>query len=72
MVNHFLVPKHRKLSEKEVTSLLIKYSITKNQLPKIKKNDAALKELEIEPGDVIEIERKSFAGKSYYYRVVEE
>jgi len=72
MVNHFLVPKHRKLSEKEVTSLLIKYSITKNQLPKIKINDPALKEFDVEIGDVIEIERRSFAGKSYYYRMVEE
>ena len=70
--NNFLVPNHRKLEEAEVESLLNKYSINKNQLPKIKKKDPALKGLGAEVGDVIEITRKSFVGETKYYREVIE
>ncbi len=70
--NNFLIPKHRKLDEKEVTSLLKKYKISKQELPIIKLSDPALSDLNVEVGDVVEIERKSFAGKTKYYRVIEE
>ncbi|MBU4242327.1 MAG: DNA-directed RNA polymerase subunit H, partial [Nanoarchaeota archaeon] len=41
------------------------------QLPKISKNDPAIKELEVKKGDLIKIERKSpTIGKSIFYRVV--
>lgn len=75
MAEHILVPKHEVLKEKEVKELLSKYGITKNELPKILKDDAALNDLNPTPkvGDVIKITRKSpTAGESLYYREVIE
>ncbi len=70
---NILVPTHRKLSEAEVSEVLKKYSIEDTtKLPKIKTSDAALAELGVEVGDVVEISRTSFAGSSKYYRVVIE
>lgn len=69
--NHVLIPKHTKITKKEAQELLRKYNITQNQLPKISKNDAAIKHLEVEPGDIIKIERESpTSGKTVFYRVV--
>ena len=70
---NFLIPKHKKLSESQINSLLKEYSLESvSKLPKIKSNDPALAELGVEIGDVIEIIRTSFAGKTKYYRVVTE
>ena len=43
-----------------------------NKLPKIKVKDPALADLGLQVGDVVEITRVSFAGKSKYYRLVVE
>ena len=68
---HILTPKHLKISEKEKTQLFEKYHVTSKEMPKILKTDAALRELEAKPGDVIKIVRKSpTAGESFFYRVV--
>jgi DNA-directed RNA polymerase subunit H (RpoH/RPB5) len=70
---NILIPKHRKLSKDEVSSLLEKYSLDNVfLLPKINIKDKGLSFYvdEVEEGDVIEIERNSFAGKTKYYRVV--
>jgi DNA-directed RNA polymerase subunit H (RpoH/RPB5) len=70
---NFLIPKHRKLAEQEIISVLDKYELTSIlKLPKIKKGDPGLAELEAQVSDVIEITRNSFAGQSKYYRVVIE
>ncbi len=70
---NILIPNHKKISPQEVEKLLAKHNL-KNilQLPKIKTSDVALKEMELEAGDVVEITRRSFAGESKYYRVVIE
>ncbi len=71
VVQHILVPKHTKLSSEEMDKLLIELNITSSQLPKILKSDAAIKHMNAEPGEVIEIERASpTAGKTKFYRVV--
>lgn len=71
--SNFLIPEHRKLAEEEVTKILEKYSLeSKFKLPMIKLKDPALEGLEVEIGDVIEITRESFAGKSKYFRLVVE
>jgi len=68
---HILVPKHAKLSEKDKQSLIEKYHITVFDLPLISKKDAALHELDVKPGDVVKITRKSpTAGEAVYYRCV--
>ncbi len=66
---HIFQPKHSKLKPEEVSQLLNKFNISRSQLPRIKKGDAALP-LDVEAGDVIKVERKSERGKEEYYRVV--
>ena len=70
---HILTPKHMKLSEKEKAQLFEKYHVTSKELPKILKTDAAIRELDAKPGDIIKIMRKSStAGYSVFYRVVSD
>ena len=72
--DHEAVPEHRKLDEEEIEEVLERYDTEKNNLPKIERTDAALKNKDnIEVGDVIEIVRDSpTAGESIYYRRVVE
>lgn len=71
--SNFLIPKQKKLTPEEVTSVLEKHNVDSiSKLPKIKVKDKGIADLEVELGDVIEIERESFAGKTKYYRVVVE
>jgi len=66
-----LVPKSRILSEEEVTTLLTKYNISKQQLPRILAIDSVAKVLKAKPGQVIEFERTNkSAGLSNYYRIL--
>lgn len=68
---HNLVPRHIKLTEKEKEEVLIKHNISASQLPSILIKDAAIKELNVAPGDVIKIIRKSStSSESIFYRVV--
>lgn len=70
---HELVPDHEVMEEDEVDELLDEYEVQRDGLPQIKQEDAALKNLEAEVGDVIRIERSSpTAGETTYYRVVVE
>lgn len=69
---HFLVPEHRKLSDEEKQELMKLYNTTEKEMPKIRKEDPAIKKLDVSEGDVIEIKRKVLtSGENYfYYRVV--
>ena len=68
---HILQPKHIKLKPEEANILLEKLNITALQLPKIRKDDSALHNIEgIGVGDIIKIERKNPLSKVIYYRVV--
>ncbi len=68
---HELVPKHSKLSEKDMKELFEKYSIEIQNLPRIFKNDPAIQELDIKEGDIVKISRKSpTAGETVFYRRV--
>ena len=70
---HILTPKHYKLGEREKAQVFERYNITSEEMPKIFKTDAALRELEPKPGDVIKIVRKSeTAGESIFYRAVSD
>ena len=71
VMEHILVPEHTKLDEKEKKDLLESYSISLKELPKIRKNDAAISHLNVKEGDVVKITRKSpTAGESFFYRGV--
>lgn len=69
--DHFLVPEHIIMPTPKADELLERLGITKNMMPKIPKNDAALKDLKPVKGDIIKIIRESpTAGKTVYYRIV--
>lgn len=71
--NHVLVPKHEKCSETEKKAILKKYNITIADLPKISINDAAIVDMDLQPGDMVKVTRDSqTAGKSIFYRIVIE
>lgn len=68
---HVMVPKHQKLSDKEKQDVLDQFHCTMQDLPRILKNDPAIKELGAKPGDVIKITRNSpTAGEALFYRCV--
>jgi len=70
---HHLVPKHMKLNDSEKKKLLLHYSITTKELPKILVKDPAIQNLKPKVGDIIKIERESkTAGVAFYYRSVVE
>ncbi|MGV8171589.1 MAG: DNA-directed RNA polymerase subunit H [Candidatus Woesearchaeota archaeon] len=71
--NHVLVPKHEKCSETEKKAILKKYNITIADLPKISINDAAIVDMDLQPGDMVKVTRDSqTAGRSIFYRIVIE
>ncbi len=71
VTDHFLVPKHIKLSVKEKEQLLAVYNVTQKEFPKILKSDPAISHIDTQVGDVIKIIRNSPVAKvSIYYRVV--
>jgi DNA-directed RNA polymerase subunit H len=68
---HDLIPKHAVASEKEKKALFEKYQVTIKELPKMMKNDPAIRSLGAKVGDLIKITRNSStAGESVYYRGV--
>jgi len=70
---HILVPKHSKVSEKEKKELFSNYHIDMEHLPKIFTDDPAIQELDVKPGDIVKIIRKSpTAGEIVFYRTVIE
>jgi len=73
LLEHELIPKHELMSSEEAEEVLEKYDATRDQLPKIRRKDAAIKKLDAKVGDIIKITRESeHSGKSLYYRVVIE
>jgi DNA-directed RNA polymerase subunit H len=69
--NHFLVPKHYLLPEAQAQKLLEEFSLKPDQLPMIRKDDAAIKDLKPRAGDIVKIVRNSqTAGQTVYYRRV--
>jgi DNA-directed RNA polymerase subunit H len=76
VLEHDLVLEHSLLSEQEAEKVLAKLRITKDQLPKIRRDDACIRLMEriegpITPGRIIQIRRKSeTAEESILYRLV--
>jgi|GEM_PF-1323580 len=73
LIDNILVPKHEVMPPEEAEKILLKYSVTRDELPKIKITDPALSKLEVGGGEIIKITRTTpLIGESYYYRVVVE
>lgn len=68
---HDLVPLHERLTEKEKREILKQFNIEIHQLPKIKKTDPAVKNINAKPGDVIRILREGLDHETFAtYRLV--
>ncbi|MBI5224570.1 DNA-directed RNA polymerase subunit H [Candidatus Micrarchaeota archaeon] len=65
--SHIFLPKHSIASEEEITQMLLKFKITKENLPLILSEDPVAKQLGAKIGDVIRIQR---GEKDIYYRIV--
>ncbi len=73
ITNHIYQPKHEILPKDKAEEILKKYNAKPSQLPYIMITDKALENLDVRPGDIIKITRKSpTAGESVYYRYVVE
>ena len=71
VTKHILVPKHSKLSERELKEIMDKYSLTLRELPRILVSDPAIEDLSVKEGDVVKITRNSpTAGEIFFYRRV--
>ena len=71
ILEHELVPEHRRLSFEEAIEVLRRLGVKPHQLPRISINDPVVRLLGARPGDIIEIRRKSeTAGVTVYYRIV--
>ena len=68
-INNKMVPKHELCTEKMVTKILHKYSITVDALPKILLRDPIVRWYGWKVGDVIKVTRPN---KELYYRMVVE
>jgi DNA-directed RNA polymerase subunit H len=73
VLNHVNVPLHVILSDDEVKSLLKQYGIVKEQLPKIRSSDPAVRVVNGAPGQVVKVTRRSpTAGVAVAYRLIIE
>jgi len=71
--NHVYQPKHEILPKDLAEEVLLKFNARPNQLPYITTTDKGIEDLDVRPGDIIKITRKSStAGESVYYRYVVE
>ena len=71
LLDHESVPNHEIIGEEEIAELIAKYSIEKEQIPKIRIDDPIVLEIGAKIGDVIKITRKSqTAEEALYYRLV--
>ena len=71
ILNHSLVPKHRVMSEDEVTKVMAKHNIIdRKQFPDISRFDPVARVIGLRPGQVCHIERPSkTAVVADYYRI---
>ncbi|HIH90103.1 DNA-directed RNA polymerase subunit H [Ignicoccus hospitalis] len=59
VLDHVLVPQHVKLSPEEAVEELRKWGLRVEQLPLLKASDPVARELDLKPGDIVKIIRKS-------------
>ena len=72
---HDLVPEHTVLDGEQIEDVLEEYNIRKTDLPKIKRTDPALRDLDadVEACDVVQVTRDSrTADQAVVYRLVVE
>jgi len=66
-LEHSLIPEHEILSKTEEEKVLNSLKISRQNLPKIRHDDAVVKSIGAKPGDVVRIKRRDH---TMYYRLV--
>ena len=69
-ISHELVPQHILLTDEQKQAVLKKFGVGENQLPRILDTDPALRGIDANPGDLIQIKRKDLSGEYNHYRLV--
>jgi DNA-directed RNA polymerase subunit H len=70
-IKHYLVPEHVLIKKEVADKILADLGLKKKALPKMDRDDAAIKFLNPIQGDIVKIIRTSeTAGESVYYRRV--
>ncbi len=71
-IDHVLVPKVEQATEEELKTLVEKFGITRDKLPRINGVDPAISFLNLPPGNVVKFNRKSLVTgeETPYYRLV--
>ncbi len=73
VLNHEFVPLHEIMSDEDAKEALDAIGVTKDQLPKIRANDPAVRVVAGTPGQVVRVTRNSpTAGRAVVYRLVVE
>lgn len=73
ITEHIYQPKHEIMPKIEAEKVLKKFNTRPSQLPYIMLSDKGLENLDVRPGDIIKITRRSpTSGESVYYRYVVE
>jgi len=68
--NPILVANHKILSDEEAKSLLNKFKITPEKLPKIFEDDPQIKKISGKVGQIVAIDRDDLGKKYTYYRLI--
>lgn len=73
VMKHDLVPRHELLTDAEMRTVLEKYNVNVEKLPKILSSDPVARAMRARAGQIIKIKRKSqTAGVAIAYRYVIE
>jgi len=72
-LDHELVPEHSLVDDDELQRVLDEYNIDRTALPKITRTDPAIRDLDPDVGDVVQVERDSrTTDVAVVYRLVVE
>lgn len=71
IMEHYLMPKYRLLSDKEAADVLTRYLVNEEQLPEMRQSDPVARYYGLQPKQVLEVTRNNDScGTEVLYRVI--